>query len=129
VQQVRFNPLTLEATVDGLKLTEKSGAPLASFERLGRSFKKRDPGPASAFHTELLERLTRQTKIDDDALVKLARARGQSMYDALIGLGVDRARVSIGAFVQQSAKERLVGSKMSLGAGKKAAVEAAPTTP
>jgi hypothetical protein len=34
VQQVTFNPLTLEATVDGLKLAEKSGAPLASFERL-----------------------------------------------------------------------------------------------
>src|SRR5512141_156427 len=34
VQQVKFNPLTLEATVDGLKLADKSGAPLASFERL-----------------------------------------------------------------------------------------------
>src|SRR5512143_773714 len=34
VQQIRFNPLTLEATVDGLKLTEKSGAPLASFKQL-----------------------------------------------------------------------------------------------
>src|SRR5574340_901104 len=34
VQQVRFNPLTLEATIDGLKLAEKGGAPLASFERL-----------------------------------------------------------------------------------------------
>ncbi|MBW8327939.1 MAG: DUF748 domain-containing protein, partial [Thiobacillus sp.] len=33
-QQVKFNPLTLEATVDGLKLAEKSGAPLASFDRL-----------------------------------------------------------------------------------------------
>jgi len=33
-EQVKFNPLTLEATVSGLKLTEKSGAPLASFERL-----------------------------------------------------------------------------------------------
>ena len=34
VQQVKFNPLTLEATVDGLKLAEKSGAPLAGFDRL-----------------------------------------------------------------------------------------------
>jgi len=33
-EQVKFNPLTLEATVSGLKLAEKSGAPLASFERL-----------------------------------------------------------------------------------------------
>ncbi|MBV5324817.1 MAG: hypothetical protein J0626_05875, partial [Rhodospirillaceae bacterium] len=31
---VKFNPLTLEATVDGLKLTETNGAPLAGFERL-----------------------------------------------------------------------------------------------
>ena len=28
-----------------------------------------NPGPASAFHAELLERLTRQTKIDDGALL------------------------------------------------------------
>src|SRR3569832_1384417 len=34
VRQVKFNPLTLEATVDGLKLAEQNGAPLASFERL-----------------------------------------------------------------------------------------------
>ena len=33
-QQVKFNPLTLEATVTGLKLAEKNGAPLASFDRL-----------------------------------------------------------------------------------------------
>ena len=34
VQQVKFNPLTLEATVDGLKLAEMNGAPLAGFDRL-----------------------------------------------------------------------------------------------
>ncbi|MGA9164461.1 MAG: DUF748 domain-containing protein [Thiobacillus sp.] len=33
-QQVKFNPLTLEATVTGLKLAEKNGAPLADFDRL-----------------------------------------------------------------------------------------------
>jgi len=33
-QQVEFNPLTLEATVTGLKLAEKNGAPLAGFDRL-----------------------------------------------------------------------------------------------
>ena len=33
-QQVKFNPLTLEATVDGLKLAELNGAPLARFDRL-----------------------------------------------------------------------------------------------
>ena len=34
VQQVKFNPLTLEATVDGLKLAEPNGQPLAGFEQL-----------------------------------------------------------------------------------------------
>lgn len=34
VQKVEFNPITLEATVTGLKLAEKSGQPLAGFERL-----------------------------------------------------------------------------------------------
>src|SRR5512139_532631 len=34
VERVDFNPLTLEATVKGLTLAERSGAPLASFERL-----------------------------------------------------------------------------------------------
>ena len=33
-EQVKFNPFTLEATVDGLKLAEINGAPLASFDRL-----------------------------------------------------------------------------------------------
>ncbi len=33
-EQVKFNPFTLEATVDGLKLAEMNGAPLASFSRL-----------------------------------------------------------------------------------------------
>lgn len=34
VQHVEFNPFTLEATITGLKLAEKSGEPLAGFERL-----------------------------------------------------------------------------------------------
>jgi uncharacterized protein involved in outer membrane biogenesis len=34
VEKVEFNPLTLEATVQGLKLAEKSGQPLAGFDRL-----------------------------------------------------------------------------------------------
>ncbi|MDP2057335.1 MAG: DUF748 domain-containing protein, partial [Thiobacillus sp.] len=33
-QRASFNPLTLEASVDGLKLAEPNGTPLASFERL-----------------------------------------------------------------------------------------------
>ena len=34
VRQVKFDPLTLEATVEGLALAERSGEPLAGFERL-----------------------------------------------------------------------------------------------
>lgn len=90
-------------------------------ERLARRFKTRDEGPASAFHAELLERLTRQTTIDDAALVKLAEARGQAMRDALLKLGLDGNRVSVSAPAQQSAKDKLVGSRMSLGAGKRPA--------
>lgn len=33
-KKVSFNPLTLEATVEGLSLAEQNGAPLASFDRL-----------------------------------------------------------------------------------------------
>jgi hypothetical protein len=97
-------------------------------ERLGRQFKTRDPGPTSAFHAELLERLTQQTKIDDDALVKLAQARGQAMRDNLVKLDVEDSRVSVAAPGTQSAKDKLVPSKMSLGASRKAAVESLPAT-
>ena len=34
VQDVKFNPLTLEATISGLQLAEPNGTPLAGFERL-----------------------------------------------------------------------------------------------
>jgi hypothetical protein len=95
-------------------------------ERLARRFKTRDTGPASAFHAELLERLTRQTKIDDDALVKLAQARGQAMHDALIKLGLDAGRVGVAAPEKHTAKDKLVPSKMSLGAAKSPAAEPAP---
>jgi hypothetical protein len=95
-------------------------------ERLGRQFKTRDTGPASAFHAELLERLTQQTKVDDAALVKLAEARGLAMRDALLKLGLDASRVGVAARVKQPAKDKLVPSKMSLGAGKRAAVEPVP---
>ncbi len=90
-------------------------------ERLARRFKTRDAGPTSAFHAELLERLTQQTKVGDDALVKLAQARGQAMRDALLKLGLDAGRVGIGTPVRQTLKDRFVGSKMTLGAGKLAA--------
>ncbi|MHB9158237.1 MAG: DUF748 domain-containing protein [Thiobacillus sp.] len=95
-------------------------------ERLARRFKTRDEGPASAFHAELLERLTQRTTIDAAALAELAGARGQAMRDELIRLGLDAGRVSIAAATTQTAKDNLVGSKMSLGAGRKPATEAAP---
>lgn len=95
-------------------------------ERLARRFKTRDEGPASAFHAELLERLTQQTTIDDSALVKLAEARGKAMHEALLKLGLDASRVAVAAPVQQPAKDKLVGSKMTLGAGKSPTAEAPP---
>lgn len=93
-------------------------------ERLGRRFKTRDTGPASAFHAELLERLTQQTKIEDAALVKLAEARGQAMREALVKLGLDSSRVGVGAPARQAAKDKLVASRMSLGAAKPPAAPA-----
>ncbi|MFZ3261846.1 MAG: DUF748 domain-containing protein [Thiobacillus sp.] len=95
-------------------------------ERLARRFKTRHEGPASVFHAELLERLTQRTTIDAVALVELARARGQAMRDALLKLGLDASRVSVNAPIEQTAKDNLVGSRMSLGAGKKLVTEAAP---
>ena len=95
-------------------------------ERLGRRFKARDTGPVSAFHTELLEQLTQKTVIDDAALTKLAQERGQAMRETLLKSGLDGGRVSVSAPVEQAAKDKQVGSKMSLGAGK--AVVSLPTT-
>jgi len=89
----------------------------ALIERLGRNFKTRDTGPVSAFHAELLEQLTQKTLIDDAVLVKLAQARGQAMREDLVRNGLDAGRVSVAAPVEQSAKDKQVGSKMSLGAG------------
>jgi uncharacterized protein involved in outer membrane biogenesis len=93
----------------------------ALIERLGRSFKTRDPGPVSAFHTELLEQLTQKTVIDDAALVRLAQARGQAMREDLVRNGLDAGRVSVAAPVAQAATANQVGSKLSLGAGALAA--------
>jgi len=98
-------------------------------ERIARRFKTRDEGPASAFHTELLTRLTREVKIGDDALVKLAQARGQAMRDDLVKRGLDAGRVSVGAPEPQALKDRFVGSKMTLGAGRTPAAPAAAPQP
>lgn len=101
-------------------------------ERLGRQFRTRDEGPVSAVHAELLERLTRETKIPDAALIELAGARGAAMRDALVALGLDPARVSVAAAVEQAPKDQLVPSKLNLGvAGRPtpAADSASPTAP
>jgi uncharacterized protein involved in outer membrane biogenesis len=101
-------------------------------ERLGRQFKTRDEGPASAVHAELLERLTRETKIPGSGLIELARVRGVTMRDALVALGLDPARVSVAAAVEQASKDRLVPSKLNLGvAGRPtpAADSASPAAP
>lgn len=98
-------------------------------ERLARQFKTRDEGPVSAFHKELLERLTRQVKVEDAALTKLAEARGAAMRDELLKLGLDPARVSVGAPGPQTLKDQLVGSKMNLVAGKHTDPEPQPAAP
>lgn len=95
-------------------------------ERLARQFRTRDEGSASALHRELLERLTQQVKIDDAALAKLAEARGAAMRGELLRLGLDPARVSVGAPSTQTLKDTLVGSKISLTAGKHKVAEPAP---
>jgi hypothetical protein len=46
------------------------------------------------------------------------------MREALVKLGLDSGRLSVGSPVKQGAKDNQVSSKMSLGAGK--AVAAAP---
>jgi uncharacterized protein involved in outer membrane biogenesis len=106
----------------GFKEKQEGGAnPITDsvlIERLGRSFKTRDTGPVSAFHTELLEQLTQKTAIDDSSLIKLAQARGQAMQKDLVKHGLDSGRVSVAAPVKQQARDKQVGSKMSLGAGK-----------
>jgi hypothetical protein len=104
---------------------EKGGGPSLAdsqlVERLSRRFKTRDPGPTSAFHTKLLEQLTRKIQIDNGILATLAEARGQAMRQSLIKQGLDSGRVSVATPVKQQAKDTLVASKMSLGAGKVAA--------
>lgn len=85
-------------------------------ERLARRFKTRADGPPSAFHAELLERLTQRIRLADDALVKLGQARGQAARDELIKLGLAPARVSVAAPDKQPLKNKFVGSTMTLAA-------------
>jgi uncharacterized protein involved in outer membrane biogenesis len=113
---------------------KEGGNPITNsetIERLGRLFKSRDTGPASAFHTELLEQLTKKVVIDDAALIQLAQARGQAMRESLVKYGLDAERLSVAAPIQQAASDQLVGSKLVLGAASVAspAPASAPTAP
>ncbi|MBT9539717.1 DUF748 domain-containing protein [Thiobacillus sp.] len=88
----------------------------ATVERLGRLFKSRDSGPASPFHLELLEQLTQHVVVDDAALIRLAQARGQTLRDGLIQYGLAAGRVSVAAPLEQPVKDKMIGSKLVLGA-------------
>lgn len=89
-------------------------------ERMARRFKTRQAGVPSAFHTELLVRVTREVKLPPDELVKLGQARGEAARDELVKLGVAAGRVTVAAPGKQSRKDQFVGSTMTLGAGKSA---------
>jgi uncharacterized protein involved in outer membrane biogenesis len=111
---------------------KEGGNPITNsetIERIGRIFKSRDTGPASAFHTELLEQLTQKVVIDDAALIRLAQARGQAMRDSLLKYGLDAERLSVAAPIQQAADDQQVGSKLVLGAGSVASPAPAPAAP
>jgi hypothetical protein len=62
------------------------------------------------------------TVINDASLLKLAQARGVAIRDALVKDGLDGARVCVAAGISQTATDKLVGSKLSLGTGKIIAV-------
>ncbi|MDE2605922.1 MAG: DUF748 domain-containing protein [Burkholderiales bacterium] len=85
--------------------------------RLGRQFGTRDSGPPSAFHAELLERLTREVPVADEALKALAQARAQVLREAIVKQGLDAARVSIGTPAPHAAKDKQVACGLTLGAG------------
>lgn len=85
-------------------------------ERLGRRLRTRDEGPASAFHAELLERLTRQQPVADAALLELARQRASAMRDAVVRQGLAQERVALGAPQAHAARDRQVASALQLGA-------------
>ncbi|HMM47518.1 MAG TPA: DUF748 domain-containing protein [Thiobacillaceae bacterium] len=106
---------------------EDRGAGARLGEHLVRPFKTRDEGPASAFHTELLERLTARTTIDDSALITLAEARGLAMRGELLARGLDAERFSVEAPSPKTARDRMVASGLKLVAAARApAMEPAP---
>jgi hypothetical protein len=88
--------------------------------RLSRQFGTRESGPPSAFHAELLERLTRAVPVADEALVALAQARAQALREAIVKQGLDAARVSMGAPAPHAAKDKQVACGLTLGAAAQA---------
>ncbi|NML44791.1 DUF748 domain-containing protein [Ramlibacter sp. G-1-2-2] len=86
-------------------------------ERLGRHFGNRDSGPPSAFHAELLERLTKQVPVADSALVALANARAATLREAVVQQGLDAQRVTVGEPAQQAMQDKQVATVLALGAG------------
>lgn len=97
-------------------------------ERLGRRFKSRDGGPPSAFHAELLQRLTRKEPVADEALVKLAQARADALRGEIVKFGLDAGRVTVAAPHPQALKDKMVGSGLALGAGPGAAAAVMKTS-
>lgn len=87
-------------------------------ERLGRRFGTRDAGAPSAFHAELLARLTTRVPVGDEALVELARARGAAMRHAVTQLGLQEDRVALAAPAPHPSRDQLVGSGLTLGTAK-----------
>lgn len=94
-------------------------------EQLVSSFRTRDEGPASAFHAELLERLTRRWPVDEGELLALAEARGQAMRQGLLAQGLGSGRIRIEAPASRAAEGALVGSRLTLAAAARAAAPAA----
>lgn len=90
-------------------------APL--LQRLGRQFGTRASGPPSAFHAELLQRLTAKLPVADEALVALAQARARRLREAVEAQGLDPARVVVATPAPHAAKDRQVGCGLSLAAG------------
>ncbi|MBC5782986.1 DUF748 domain-containing protein [Ramlibacter sp. USB13] len=92
-------------------------------ERLGRRFGERDAGPPSALHAELLERLAREVAVTDAQLQELAQARARAMQEHVVRLGLDPARIAIGAPRTAAAREKLVATAVALDAARPPAAQ------
>jgi hypothetical protein len=69
-------------------------------------------------HADILERLTLQIPVTDNALKQLAQLRGKVVQQTLISLGkVDTAKISVGEPVGKEDNGKVVACKISLGSG------------